>query len=350
MTGVPLARVALLWLAALCRRAARARGEVRDGRRASGAARRSSLCPCSPSRTCSSRAARACRRPRNSRERIARVVAPRGLTRCRRSRRRSRRSSRTFRIRPACTCGRPRTARCSTSARRSACGRASAATGPTRGTARRREMLMALVADLETIVVPSETQALLLEYNLIKEHRPRFNILLRDDKSYPYVKVTVQEPYPRVFVTRRLLNDGARYFGPYTDVGAMRRALESREAHLHGALVQLGHAGPDARARVPRLLHQAVQGPVHLRAVARGLPRDDRGGARLSRRAHRGGGAARARAHGTRRRRRWTTSAPPSCATRSGTCSRWRSRPSSSRSGAANATWSGTRATARMPA
>ncbi len=87
------------------------------------------------------------------------------------------------------------------------------------------EMLMALVTDLETIVVPSETQALLLEYNLIKEHRPRFNILLRDDKTYPYVKVTVQEPYPRVFVTRRLLNDGARYFGPYTDVGAMRRAL-----------------------------------------------------------------------------------------------------------------------------
>jgi excinuclease ABC subunit C len=87
------------------------------------------------------------------------------------------------------------------------------------------EMLMALVADLETLVVPTEAQALMLEYNLIKEHRPRFNILLRDDKSYPYVKVTVQEPYPRVFVTRRLLNDGARYFGPYTDVGAMRRAL-----------------------------------------------------------------------------------------------------------------------------
>ena len=87
------------------------------------------------------------------------------------------------------------------------------------------QMLMALVADLETIVVPSETQALLLEYNLIKEHRPRFNILLRDDKTYPYVKVTLQEPYPRVFVTRRLLNDGARYFGPYTDVGAMRSAL-----------------------------------------------------------------------------------------------------------------------------
>ncbi|MGQ0538869.1 MAG: excinuclease ABC subunit UvrC [Gemmatimonadaceae bacterium] len=79
--------------------------------------------------------------------------------------------------------------------------------------------------DLDTIVVPSEAHALILEANFIKEYRPRFNIQLRDDKSYPYVKVTVQEPFPRVLVTRRLLNDGALYFGPYTDVGAMRRAL-----------------------------------------------------------------------------------------------------------------------------
>jgi excinuclease ABC subunit C len=85
--------------------------------------------------------------------------------------------------------------------------------------------LVARVADLDTIVVPSEAHALILEANLIKEYRPRFNIALRDDKSYPYIKVTLQEPYPRVFVTRRLQSDGARYFGPYTDVGAMRRAL-----------------------------------------------------------------------------------------------------------------------------
>ncbi len=81
------------------------------------------------------------------------------------------------------------------------------------------------IADLETIVVPSEAHALILEANLIKEYRPRFNIALRDDKSYPYIKVTVQEAFPRVYVTRQLQNDGARYFGPYTDVGAMRRAL-----------------------------------------------------------------------------------------------------------------------------
>jgi excinuclease ABC subunit C len=85
--------------------------------------------------------------------------------------------------------------------------------------------LIQQVGGLETIVVPSEAHALILEANLIKEHKPKFNIALRDDKTYPYIKVTVQEPFPRVIVTRRLVNDGARYFGPYTDVGAMRRAL-----------------------------------------------------------------------------------------------------------------------------
>ncbi len=91
--------------------------------------------------------------------------------------------------------------------------------------AKNRE-LVKLITDLDTIVVGSEAEALILEANLIKEHRPRFNILLRDDKKYPYVKVTVAEPYPRVFVTRRVVNDGSRYFGPYTSVGPMRHALE----------------------------------------------------------------------------------------------------------------------------
>ena len=86
-------------------------------------------------------------------------------------------------------------------------------------------LFMAQAVDVETIVVLTEAQALILEANLIKEHRPRYNILLRDDKSYPYIKVTVQEPFPRAWVTRRVLDDGARYFGPYTDVGAMRHAL-----------------------------------------------------------------------------------------------------------------------------
>jgi excinuclease ABC subunit C len=88
-----------------------------------------------------------------------------------------------------------------------------------------REMLRR-VTDVDTIVVGSEAEALLLEANLIKQHHPRFNIRLKDDKKYPYIKVTLQEPFPRVYVTRRLDNDGGRYFGPFTEVGAMRQALE----------------------------------------------------------------------------------------------------------------------------
>src|SRR5919112_650264 len=93
--------------------------------------------------------------------------------------------------------------------------------------------LVRQIADLETIVVPSEAHALILENNLIKEYRPRFNIALRDDKSYPYIKVTLQEAFPRVIVTRRLEDDGARYFGPYTDVGSMRRALNVVKRIFH---------------------------------------------------------------------------------------------------------------------
>ncbi len=86
--------------------------------------------------------------------------------------------------------------------------------------------LVRRVADLDTIVVDTEAEALILENNLIKEHRPRFNINLKDDKTYPYIKVTVHERFPRVWVTRRLERDGSRYFGPYTDVRRMRQALE----------------------------------------------------------------------------------------------------------------------------
>jgi len=86
--------------------------------------------------------------------------------------------------------------------------------------------LVRRVVSLETIVVGSEAEALILEANLIKEHRPRFNVQLRDDKRYPYIKVTLQEAFPRVWVTRRLRNDGARYFGPFTAVGTLRAALE----------------------------------------------------------------------------------------------------------------------------
>lgn len=86
--------------------------------------------------------------------------------------------------------------------------------------------LVRRIADLETLVVGSEAEALILEANLIKEHQPHFNLQLRDDKRYPYIKVTLDEAFPRVYVTRRVRNDGGRYFGPYTSVGSMRQALE----------------------------------------------------------------------------------------------------------------------------
>jgi len=89
-----------------------------------------------------------------------------------------------------------------------------------------REALARQIADLDTIVVPSEAQALLLENNLIKEHQPRFNIRLRDDKSYPQIAVTLSEPFPRVLVVRRVTLPGARYFGPYTDVATLRQTLK----------------------------------------------------------------------------------------------------------------------------
>ncbi len=86
--------------------------------------------------------------------------------------------------------------------------------------------MVAKIAEIETIVTSSEVEALILECNLIKKYRPRYNISLKDDKTYPYLKVTVQEEYPRLFATRRLLRDGARYYGPYADAGAMHATVK----------------------------------------------------------------------------------------------------------------------------
>ena len=86
--------------------------------------------------------------------------------------------------------------------------------------------MMKHAVDVETIQTKTEMEALILENTLIKEHHPKYNIMLRDDKTYPYVKVTVQEDFPRVFMTRRLLRDGAKYFGPFTDVGAVHEAIK----------------------------------------------------------------------------------------------------------------------------
>ena len=88
--------------------------------------------------------------------------------------------------------------------------------------------MVAKVADFEFIMTASEVEALILECNLIKKHRPRYNISLKDDKSYPYVKVTLQDDFPRVFLTHHIRKDGARYFGPYTNVTAVHESLKLR--------------------------------------------------------------------------------------------------------------------------
>jgi len=82
------------------------------------------------------------------------------------------------------------------------------------------------IADLEFIIVGSELEALLLENNLIKKYQPKYNILLKDDKRYPYIKVHWQDPFPKVTTTRQVLNDGARYFGPYTQSWAAYQTLD----------------------------------------------------------------------------------------------------------------------------
>jgi len=90
----------------------------------------------------------------------------------------------------------------------------------------KKEQMVQQIARFEYIITDSELEALVLECNLIKEHRPKYNTMLKDDKSYPYIKVTVDEEYPRVLFARRLKKDKGKYFGPYTSSGAVKDSLE----------------------------------------------------------------------------------------------------------------------------
>ena len=86
--------------------------------------------------------------------------------------------------------------------------------------------LIKRISNVEWLVVRSEVEALLTEANLIKQHQPHYNVSLKDDKSFPYIRIT-KEPYPRVFITREVVRDGSKYFGPYTDVYHLRRSLKA---------------------------------------------------------------------------------------------------------------------------
>jgi len=102
------------------------------------------------------------------------------------------------------------------------------------------------IADIETIVVDNEREALALEHNLIKQHKPKFNVMLRDDKTYPYIKLTMAEKYPRVYFTRKVKKDGALYFGPYFPAGLARRILHfiHKRFLVPSCFVDLNHSHP----------------------------------------------------------------------------------------------------------
>lgn len=89
----------------------------------------------------------------------------------------------------------------------------------------RIKKMVSLIDHFEYIVVDNEAEALILECNLIKKNRPKFNVLLKDDKTYPYIKIDVKSEYPNVIITRRVLNDGAKYFGPYANPGAAKEMV-----------------------------------------------------------------------------------------------------------------------------
>ncbi len=97
---------------------------------------------------------------------------------------------------------------------------------PSRNRGAKIDQMVTHIARFEYIITDSELEALVLECNLIKEHRPKYNTMLMDDKTYPYIKVTVQEDFPRVLFTRKLLRDRAKYYGPYTSAGAVKDTID----------------------------------------------------------------------------------------------------------------------------
>src|ERR1700692_4299349 len=120
------------------------------------------------------------------------------------------------------------------------------------------------IADLETIVVANPREALALEHSLIKRYRPKFNVLLRDDKTYPYIKFTASEKYPRVYFTRRVKKDGSLYFGPYFPASLARRILHfiHKRFLVPSCFVDLtkSHPRPCLQYYIKRCLGPCVEG------------------------------------------------------------------------------------------
>src|SRR5258705_9556247 len=129
--------------------------------------------------------------------------------------------------------------------------------GSTSGQAPKTDALLAEIHDLEYIVTRTEVEALILENNLIKKDRPRFNIRLRDDKNFPYLKMTTNERFPRVVLVRRARLDGNAYFGPYVPASTARRSIQTVARHFKVATCYLEDM--DGTRPRPCLLYQLNQ-------------------------------------------------------------------------------------------
>ena len=90
---------------------------------------------------------------------------------------------------------------------------------------RKMRTMVGLIADFEYVVTDTDSEALILENTLIKRHKPKYNARLKDDKRYPYIKIDLNEAFPQLYFTRRLQNDGARYFGPFASAGSVRTTM-----------------------------------------------------------------------------------------------------------------------------
>ena len=162
--------------------------------------------------------------------------------------------------------------------------------------------LMREAVDVEYILVDNEGEALALENNFIKQRKPRFNILLRDDKTYPYIKLTLADRYPKVFVTRRLRKDGSAYYGPYFPGNLAYRVADLLHRSFPAAQLQ-GRSLALPSAPLPAVLHQALPGPLRGEPDhAGGIPRSRARCAALPRRPPAGAGPLARNTHGGRRR------------------------------------------------
>ena len=118
--------------------------------------------------------------------------------------------------------------------------------------------LVAQIADFEFIVTRSEQEALILESTLVKQHQPFFNVRLKDDKHYPYLKIDLQDPWPRVYITRKVESDGARYFGPYASSGSVRLTLDLVKKLFPWRSCTKTITGTDPRPCLDYFIHRCI--------------------------------------------------------------------------------------------